>query len=186
MFENERWQYFGESNKYLVSDHGRIKRAMAGEDKALAQHLNPKGAPYVILYVGGDRVYKQVNTIVASAFVPHTAENVSHQENFIWHNDGNQRNCYAENLKWARRSLVLEWNSMHRDGPPLEPVSAPIRNCSSGTVYFDAYDAAIAFGMTMTQIFFEIERWPMGDPKATLSYHAVADRPHMRSVHIIH
>lgn len=154
MFENEEWREVDEFPHYMISNYGRVKHKNRNEARKIT--INERGVPVVLLSsaTSPSRYLRQINRLVASAFLhPPRFED----ETAIWHVDGNQANCRADNLRWAMRSQVLEWNEMHRRGEPK--LNTPmVKNNRTGIVYENAYECAMAEGVLESHIVWRIER----------------------------
>lgn len=154
MFENEEWRPINEFPHYSISSHGRVKH----KDRINARkvQVNERGFPVVLLSsaTSPTRYLRQINKLVALAFLPPPLYNDS---TAIWHKDGDLRNCNVDNLMWERRDRVLEWNEMHRSGvPKIE--TPPVKNNRTGEIYKDAFDCAIQEGVLESSIVWRIER----------------------------
>lgn len=152
----ERWKPVdGDLRHYLISTHGRVCRATLPERMLIARP-NPRGFP-VILLLGSDgmtRYHRQINRMVANAFLPASEEEDRTQ---LWHMDGDLENCRLENLRWERRDRVLEWNRMHREGAPRYKTMR-VRNNQTGVTYANAYECGIAEGLLESHVVWRIER----------------------------
>lgn len=166
MFEGERWKPIDEFPHYLISDHGRVKRD--GAVSARKVSLNDRGFPVITLY-GQDsktRYLRQINKLVAEAFLP---QSIYQDETAIWHIDGDLNNCRADNLRWALRSQVLEWNEMHRDRRPKFH-TPQVRNNETGYIYDNAYECGMAEGELESKIVWRIEKQAMNPYNETAKY----------------
>ena len=154
MFENEEWREVEDLPHYLISNHGRVKRY--DSDEIRKQTITDKGFPALTLY-GRDkktRYFKQVNKLVAAAFLhPPFFE----KETSVWHLDGDLNNCKAENLKWETLARVREWNEMNRTGTP-SIVTPQVKNNRTGIVYDNAFECAMAEGRLESDIVIRIEK----------------------------
>lgn len=154
MFENEEWRGIEDFPQYLVSQYGRIKHV----DRLNARKVtvNEKGFPIVVLFgkTGKTRFLRQVNKLVADAFLPPPEYD---DQNAVWHIDGDLTNCRADNLKWELRSRVLEWNEMHRTGRPRYK-TPQVKNNTTGVVYADAFECAMEEGELESRILWRIEQ----------------------------
>ena len=115
---------------------------------------------------------RQVNTLVAKAFVPKPVyEEDNRPNNSVWHIDGDLANCSADNLRWDTRARVLEWNEMHRSGEPAFNTPA-VRNNRTGKEYENAYECAMDEGEVESKIVWRIERQAgtMYDDRARYRY----------------
>lgn len=154
MFQNEIWHEIDEFPHYHVSNYGRIKHV--NRDEARKITVNERGFPVVLLSskTSPSRYLRQVNMLVAKAFLPPPQFK---DETAIWHIDGDLTNCRAENLRWEMRSRVLEWNEMHRTGTP-KYTTPRVRNNRTGRVYANAFECAMEEGIIESAIVFRIER----------------------------
>lgn len=88
---------------YQVSDHGNVRRAVAGRatwpGRPLRPFLNPNGYLTVSLVTGGKNHTHTIHTLVAGAFIG--PRPIGHDVN---HRDGNKTNNAAENLEYVTRS----------------------------------------------------------------------------------
>lgn len=155
MFDNEEeWRPIAEFVLYVVSNHGRVKHVDRIETRATNPNL--KGFPVVLLSVPGigTRYTRQVNGLVANAFLgdPFYAE-----DRYVWHKDGNLLNCHVENLMWERRDRVLEWNDMHRTMTPKYDTPR-VKNNRTGLTYENAFECAMAEKVLESAIVWKVER----------------------------
>lgn len=154
MFENEEWRPIEEFPHYFISNYGRVKHE--SRDEARKVSVNERGFPVVLLLsrTTSSRYLRQINKLVARAFLlpPLHADEIA-----VWHIDGDLTNCRAENLRWATRSEVLEWNEMHREGKPK--LNTPkVKNNITGEIYENAYECALAEGLLESAVIWRIER----------------------------
>lgn len=154
MFENEVWREVEDLPHYMISNYGRVKHV--NSDNARSVTINDRGFPVVLLY-GRDsktRYLKQINMLVAKAFLePPVLEEMT----AVWHIDGNLKNCHVQNLKWDLRARVLEWNDMHRRGGP-KFTTPMVKNNRTGITYRNAYECGIAEGEIESSIMWKVER----------------------------
>jgi hypothetical protein len=154
MFENETWHEIAEFPHYHVSDYGRIKHV--NRDLVRKITVNERGFPVVLLSSAHSpsRYLRQVNKLVAEAFLPPPQYS---SDTSVWHIDGDLLNCRASNLRWEMRSRVLEWNEMHRRLKPA--FNTPrVKNNRTGDIYANAYECAMTEGMIESAIIYKIER----------------------------
>lgn len=154
MFENENWVTVAEFPDYVVSNYGRIKHRDRTEARQVS--VNKQGFPVVLLTNKPDptRYLRQVNKLVAIAFLPKP----EHPDlNSVWHIDGDLTNCAVDNLRWDTRRRVLEWNDMHRRGEPKFH-TPPVKDNQTGRVYENAYEAAMDAGILESAIVWRIEQ----------------------------
>lgn len=154
MFEGEEWREIQEFPHYFVSNYGRVKHTERIEARKIT--VNDRGFPVVTLF-GKDsktRYLRQINKLVAQAFLPPP---MFADETAVWHIDGDLGNCRVENLKWDTRPRVLEWNEMHRT---LEPKlrTPKVKNNRTGKVYENAFMCAMDEGFLETTIVWKVER----------------------------
>lgn len=155
MFEDEEWRIIEEFPNYMVSNYGRVKHT----ERAMARKVtvNERGFPVVVLFRSPDpsRYLRQVNKLVAEAFVP----TPDHHDGTlaVWHIDGDLTNCSADNLRWEPRAAVLEWNEMNRGRTPYKQVG-PVKNNRTGAVYKNTFECALAEGELESKIIWRIER----------------------------
>jgi len=157
MFENEDWRVIEEFPDYFVSNYGRIKHKDRNEARQVA--VNKQGFPVILLTNKPDptRYLRQVNKLVALAFLPEPQNTEYADFNSVWHIDGNLANCNVENLKWETRPHVLEWNDMHRRGKP-KLKTPQVKNNNTGELYESAYHCGISEGILESEIVWRIER----------------------------
>lgn len=157
MIEDEVWKPIEDFPDYQVSSFGRIVH-MDRPDTPRSAAPNHKGFPSLTLFNKnhpGARYFRQVNQLVAEAFIGPPPSKL----NSVWHIDGNPENCHVENLKWDMRARVMEWNEMHRTGIPKYRTQRVMHN-PTGTVYENAFEAAMAHGDIETAIVSHIEKYP--------------------------
>lgn len=162
MLEGETWDTIQEFPKYLVSTHGRIRHRDRIEPRKLT--ANERGFPLVVLFKEDAKVryVRHVNLLVAKRFVPSTVVHdpslvAVEPQNHIWHIDGNLRNCRWDNLRWATRSAVYEWNRMHRELCPAFK-TPKVKNNRTGDVYENAFECGMAEGELESKIMWRIEK----------------------------
>lgn len=153
MFHNEDWKTIDEFPHYYISSYGRVKHKTRNDARKIT--INERGFPVVLLSSGTSptRYLRQVNKLVAKAFLP---KPVYDDSTAIWHKDGELSNCHVSNLMWERRDRVLEWNEMHRRGTP-KLRTPPVKNNRTGEIYKDAYDCAMHEGYLESTIVWRIE-----------------------------
>jgi hypothetical protein len=154
MFEGEVWHEIEELPHYHISSHGRVKHVERNEVRKLS--VNEKGFPVVLLSskTSATRYLRQVNKLVAQAFLPPPQFS---NETAVWHIDGNLLNCRADNLRWEMRARVLEWNEMHRNLTPRF-TTPRVKNNRTGIVYENAFECGMAEGMLESAIVWRVER----------------------------
>lgn len=154
MFENEKWRPIREFPHYVISDYGRVKHQNRIDARKVT--INERGFPVVLLSsaTSPSRYLRQVNKLVAIAFLPPP---LFADSTAIWHKDGDLSNCKADNLMWDRRDRVIEWNEMHRSGRPKYTTPA-VKNNRTGEIYKDAYDCAIQEGQLESTVIWRIEK----------------------------
>lgn len=171
MFENEEWRVIDEFPNYMVSNYGRIKH----QDRIMARKItiNDRGFPVVVLFKSSNptRYLRQVNKLVAEAFVHIPNLNPEFGTLAVWHIDGDLTNCNADNLRWDTRSNVLEWNEMHRGRTPYKQ-TAKVKNNRTGVIYENTYECALAEGELESRIIWRIEKqaFDMEDDNAKYRY----------------
>lgn len=153
----EEWrQVEGFEDQYEVSDLGQVRNSITRRIRKT--QLNHQGFPTLVLYntPNPSRYIRQVNKLVATAFCePPTYRNM----NSVWHIDGDLLNCRAENLRWERRDLTLEWNEMHRSGHPRYKTPRVVLN-RTGEIFDSAYEVALLEGVVESYVIGHIERYP--------------------------
>lgn len=159
MFENEEWMLIDDLPMYAVSNYGRVRHESRNDVRKPSPNKN--GFPVVVLYSEGGtaRYLRQVNTLVAKAFLPDPGLS---EMNSVWHIDGDLLNCRADNLQWETRRKVLEWNEMHRSREPKYKTPR-VKHVPEGAVYSNAFDCAMDLGVLESYIVWKIERqaWDM-------------------------
>ena len=106
--ENELWMSVVGTDKYSVSNIGRVRtieRRVKNKQstklvpmRILKQHINQKGYPVVGLNIKNDTPrIKTVHRLVAKAFVPNSLNKPE-----VNHKDGNKQNNYYKNLEWKK------------------------------------------------------------------------------------
>lgn len=154
MFENEEWREIDEFPHYLISNYGRVKHVDRVQARKVT--INERGFAVILLSSASSptRYQRQINQLVARAFLPTPA---LEEDNAIWHVDGNLANCRAENLRWDSRPRVLEWNEMHRRrGPKIR--TPRVKNNRTGAIYENAWACAVAESEIESGIVWRIER----------------------------
>lgn len=104
----EEWRTVrGYEGRYEVSSLGRVRsldrktidgRRIRG--RTLAQSPGHAGNPLVVLCYDGNYRSRQVNRLVAEAFIKRPSGLLRPD---VYHNDGDPANCRASNLKWVPR-----------------------------------------------------------------------------------
>jgi HNH endonuclease/NUMOD4 motif-containing protein len=99
----ETWKIVVRNPLYEVSDHGRVRRAIAGQGtwagRVLSGHANAKGYIYVDLYEDDSRKRAYVHDLVCEAFHGPRPAGFT-----VAHYDGVTRNNAASNLSWKTYS----------------------------------------------------------------------------------
>lgn len=88
--------------RYAIGADGAVystNYSHTGETKALKQHLNRKGYPYVVLCIDGVRKKWVVHRLVALAFIPNP-DSKPH----VNHKNGIRSDSRVENLEWVTAS----------------------------------------------------------------------------------
>lgn len=154
---SEEWRPVQEFPRYQVSDLANVYDENL--ERSVTPTLGAQGFLVVRFRQPADpkQYLRQLNKVVAEAF----CDKMYSDENSIWHIDGDIHNCQADNLRWELRHKVLEWNKMHRDARP-KYATPRVRNNNSGQVYENAFEAALASGVTESHILWRIERHPGG------------------------
>lgn len=163
-FDDEVWKKIPDFEDYEISNYGRV-RSERRPGVIRKNGVNAKGFPVVALYKGPESVrnIKQINRLVAEAFVdvPKKHHPDDPDMDSVWHIDGDLLNCKADNLKWDMRSRVLEWNKMHREKKPqLKMFAFPVWSKRTNKIYPNHFEAAMAEGLTETQITYLLEKFP--------------------------
>lgn len=164
----ELWLPIPGFEHYNVSSRGRIRRTDKENDRKIG--VNAQGNAIILLSEAGNgrRHLRQVNRLVAGAFLGPPPDLESR---FIWHLDGNLLNCDVLNLKWERKDRVVEWNRMHREGRPMMQTPKVMIN-ASGLVFDNAYECAMHDGVLESHVVFRIEKQANGifDPYSKYRY----------------
>lgn len=93
----ERWKAIeGTQGKIEVSDMGRVRSFLRGEERILKTQEDSKGYKRVRVTIDREKKTFKVHREVAKAFVenPHLKQQVNHK-------DGNKNNNSAKNLEWV-------------------------------------------------------------------------------------
>lgn len=91
----EIWRDIEETGgKYQVSSWGKVRNVETGN--ILAPYENEKGYLKIDLYIGGKRLKRRVNRLVAQAFIPNPYDLPQ-----VNHKDGNNQNNSITNLEWV-------------------------------------------------------------------------------------
>jgi hypothetical protein len=100
---DELWKLIEGFENYVVSDHGRVKRAV--EDRVMGELKGGivRGYRRVNLYRNGKAHSRKVARLVAKAFIPNPLElpEVNHKRN-------PKTNDRVSNLEWATRSQQIQ------------------------------------------------------------------------------
>lgn len=183
MNSDEEWYELEHFPRYRINRLGEIRHHDRTSLRRTSE--NHRGFPIIQLFAHDNNVryLRQVNKLVAETFLmpkvpylrhPHQYYLPEHKDysNFpdarfvlrsidsadsVWHLDGDIKNVHADNLMWASRSEVLEWNKMNR--PDYEPYKTPkVRNNKTGRVYKNAFECGIYENELETRIITRIER----------------------------
>lgn len=174
MHEEEEWKPIEDFPSYLISSYGRVGRVNDANELIIRTiQSNDRGFPVILLSdpVTHIRYMRQINTLVAKAFLPPPAYD---DETAVWHKDGDLMNCHVANLKWERRDRVLEWNDMQRRGEPKYRTPM-VKNNRTGVVYRNAYECAMEEGKLESSILWLIETSPGGVFEGGSMYSYVSD-----------
>ena len=157
MFEDEDWRVIEEFPNYVVSNYGRVKHI--NHVMARKVNVNKQGFPVVLLSIPGDATHymRQVNKLVANAFLPPPDIDPRDGMPAVWHIDGDLSNCNADNLRWDTRSHVIEWNEMHRGKTAFKQLGR-VKNNQTGAIYANTYECAMAEGELESKIIWRIEK----------------------------
>ena len=146
----EQWKDIPEfEDFYLASSFGRIMSIAPGRAKTRGRMLSPRndgrknGYLTVCLYKGGERHYKKVHRLVASAFLrpPKDGEQINHK-------DGNKRNNHIENLEWvSAKENVQHSHALGLNAHRGYKYRKPIRCVETGKVFDSAVEAADKMGL---------------------------------------
>lgn len=90
---------------YQVSSMGRVRSldrintdGRRSKGRLIVPVVSTRGHPTVRLYHGGKRVYKQLSSTVADAFLHQETD----EHTMILYKDGERSNCAAENMDYVR------------------------------------------------------------------------------------
>src|ERR1700754_2986850 len=155
----EIWVKVEDFPQYMISNLGNIHHVDRISPRNLS--INHQGFPVLTLWRENNptRYLRQVNQLVAQAFLPPPEQHPKYPLNSVWHIDGNFLICSADNLKWDRRDRVLEWNDMQRSGEPKCRTPKVMDN-RTGIIYENAYEAGMATGEIETAVIGHIEKYP--------------------------
>lgn len=105
----------GFTDKYMVSDRGKIYRVTVTGVKELKPTVDKSGYHSISLFNEGKRKTLKVHRLVAKAWIPNPYPYVN---KIINHKDGHKLNNYFENLEWC----TYKQNSRHAVKTGLIPV----------------------------------------------------------------
>lgn len=124
---NERWVKVEtkaptNSSNYFISNHGRVKSVnKLTEEERLLKCSRSSDKSVMLNLKLKDNIRQQINVshFIAECYVEKNAKD----QVFIIHKDGNKENNYYENLRWANRAELTEWQDQvgiydrHRNNP---------------------------------------------------------------------
>lgn len=154
----EAWQPIEKFPHYSISSHGRVRNNNTGLVREVS--VSDVGFPIITLYSVDHktRYLRQINKLVAKAFLPQPIEDGM---TAVWHIDGDLLNCRADNLRWEFRNRVLDWNEQNRV-KQARFVTPRVRNNRTGKVYENAYACAADEGELESTIVWKVEK---GSPR---------------------
>lgn len=144
----ETWVLIEDFPEYHVSDYGNIRNHHTG--RILRPSLNTTGVVKVGLSHKGKQYSRCLALLVAEAFVeiPPPIGRLCIFDTPI-HRDGDQRNCYADNLLWRPRWFAWKYTNQFRERT-LTHDYGPIVDLDTNEVYETIFDAAVHNGLLVT------------------------------------
>lgn len=140
MLLTERWAPISEFPNYSVSDLGNVRNQKLERDMAIT--TNQRGIPKVALSVDGLQYQRALAPLVAREFV----EGETTLFNTPIHLDGDQQNCFYENLVWRPRWFAVRYHAQFRTRSE-HTINVPIKDTVTGVVYKNSLDAALSNGL---------------------------------------
>lgn len=153
----ENWKQLREFPDYSISNKGRVRKD--DYDRIMSLTLNQKGILMAGLTLQGVQYRRSVVVMVAHNFLtPHPHGNFDTPIQL----DGDRTNAEAENLQyrpmWFARRYHLQFNQ------ELLGSDVPVKNLTTGETYPTSWEAAIHYGLLVSEILNSINNrtyvWP--------------------------
>lgn len=143
---SEEWRVIPAYPKYEVGNDGSIRTIKTG--RILQPSHNQQGHLKVNLVKNGETYTRNVNHIVAKAFLP-----APMRPDFISiiHLDGNKENCSAPNLMWRPRYFAIKYH-LQFETPLFVQSHVPVIDIRTGEKYARIQDAVVKCGLLFTDI----------------------------------
>jgi len=149
------WRSIHEFLGYSVSDTGSIRND--DTDRIMKLTTNSQGVVIVGLMKGKRQFKRSVPLLVASAFRPQTNEHFDTP----MHLDGDRQNNHACNLIWRPLWFTRKYNQQLEK--PAH-VTRPIEELETGSLFKNALEAAMAYGLLEMGIIMALDThqpvWP--------------------------
>ena len=178
--EQDEWREIEDFPKYLINPYGDVRH----HDRYTSRRTGKtkQGFLTIVLYADDNnaRYLRQVNALVARTFLTpkelylrfpeqyyipgqdYAMENPRYylrdlrEAGAVWHLDGNLMNVAADNLLWATKQEVSEWNAMHRSDYRYQ-LTHRVMNTSTNRTYDNAYECALDEGELESKIIWRVE-----------------------------
>lgn len=144
----EDWTPLSEFPGYSVSNHGRVRNDRT--DRMLSIVANQFGIAYVGMVSGyGLKVKRSIAPLVAQAFLPpHRLKAFDTPINL----DGDRLNNDVTNLMWRPLWFARRYHRQFYENDSLR-IDSPVQELHSGDTFPTSLEAAVRYGLMMTDIF---------------------------------
>lgn len=138
----EVWSTIEGFPTYAVSNYGRVIHVRF--DRLVTEHIDSYGFPYVNLWLYGRNHRRQINHLVAQAFLSRYSS-----DRRLYPADGDKRNNFVENIRF---SDTHHTTSLRRDiNPPI--VLPAIEVVETGQSFSSVLHCARELGMDVSTIY---------------------------------
>lgn len=153
----EEWRPINAFHGYSVSDQGKVLNTKTGRIMSLSE--NQKAILFVGMIKGGVQYKRAVCLLVADAFLPAP---VFPTFDSVINLDGDRHNNFASNLDWRPLWFARKYHQQFIRRVNVR--GTPIADMETGEEFFNVWDAAIKYGLLVSEIVMSIENhsvvWP--------------------------
>lgn len=153
----EKWTPIDEFVGYMISDHGRVLNEKTG--RILSLSVNQASIVQVGLWSKNMQTRRSVSSLVAKAFLPSPKYDTF---DTVINKDGDRHNNFAINLDWRPRWFAFKYHRQFARRGSYHTIA--IADMDSGEEFRSLWDAAIKYGLLVTEVMESIDNqtsvWP--------------------------